>query len=112
MNDDLTSGTAAVHCCKPIDNPAAGQLKPREHVPAEVYEDGVLEHPAIPGLMLEREVRLCSGHLDLVLKDGSERKETAEEKRFRILWKKPIPPTTTRTSHQFTKMDMSLFKQH
>lgn len=86
------------------------ELKRRNNVPDVVYEQGFLEHPAIPGLMLSRNERLYGTALDYIdIKTGEMRTETLEQKRFRITWRKPIPLTETRTQESFTKMDESLF---
>ena len=90
------------------------QVKKRENMPAEVYEPGQLEHPAIPNLFLNLEERLYGASLELINMDeddGSIRLETMQEKRFRVLWKTPVPPEQTRTGKDFTKMDMTLFQK-
>ena len=98
--------------CLPLD-PSIKPYKGRSEVAPDVYEPGDLEHPSIPGLLLTLEERLYGGHLELVADDGSgQRTETPEEKRFRLLWRTPIPATPTRTSGNFVTMDMSLFKQN
>jgi hypothetical protein len=78
-------------------------------VPAEVYEPGTLEHPAIPGLMLALEARLYGAALEYADGGGEIHIETADEKRFRVLWRQPQRPTATRTADSFTTMDTSLF---
>lgn len=77
----------------------------------EVYKDGLLVHPAIPGLMLTREQRLSRGSLEIVDCDNDFlcREETVSERICRIKWTKPIPATPSRTDFMFVKMDMSLF---
>lgn len=96
--------------CAPIES-GVPPLKKRDDVPAIFYEPGDLEHPAIPGLVLSLEQRRYGAFLELTGPDGQViRKETMEEKRFRILWKKPIANTPTRTSDKFVTMDMTLFK--
>lgn len=95
--------------CRPLQ---AGiiALKRRDKVPSEVYQSGTLEHPAIVGLELTMEERVYGAALEYVsLDDGVVHLETAEEKRFRIKWQKPIPMSSTRTSHSFVRMDDSLF---
>ena len=87
------------------------ELEPRAGVPEAVYQDGLMEHPAIPGLLLSKSERIYSASLELVNIDGGEmRVETPHEKRFRIKWQKPIPMTKTSTSNQFVKMNLSVFK--
>lgn len=88
-------------------------LKRRDNVPASVYEPGELEHPAIPGLMLNLEQRLYGAALEYFDGEGDEagviKVETADEKRFRVVWRQTVPITPTRTAESFTKMDPSLF---
>lgn len=88
-------------------------LKRRDNVPAHVYEPGELEHPAIPGLMLNLEQRLYGAALEYYDEDGPEageiRMETTDQKRFRVVWRHAVPMTKTRTAQSFTKMDTSLF---
>ena len=86
-------------------------FKQREDVEEHVYLPGDLEHPCLPGVMLSLEQRMSSVALEFVnTEDGEIRMETSDEKRFRVLWRKPIPMTPSSSSHEFTKMDMSLFK--
>ena len=97
--------------CLPLQE-GVKPLSKRDNVPDEVYEIGDLEHPAVPGLMLPLQARLCSVVLEFVNPDsGATRLETPTEKRFRILWKTPIPVTPTMTSGSFVQMDESLFKK-
>lgn len=96
--------------CLPIQS-GVKQLKKQPHVEAFVYEEGDIEHPALPGAMLTLDQRLCCASLEFSDSDGVIRLETLDEKRFRIFWKKPIPFTETMTSKNFTKMDMNLFKK-
>jgi hypothetical protein len=88
-------------------------LKPRDNVPAHVYQPGELEHPAIPGLVLNLEQRLYGAGLEYCDEEGDEagvlKVETADEKRFRVTWRQPVPITQTRTGSSFTKMDPALF---
>ena len=85
-------------------------FKRREDVEDYVFLPGDLEHPYLPGVMLSLEQRMSSIALEFVnTENGEVRKETSDEKRFRVLWRKPIPMTPSSTSHQFTKMDMSFF---
>ena len=79
-------------------------------MPDEVYEStGLLEHPMVPGLMLTRDERVCGALLEIIDLDRVVRSETLDEKRFRILWKKPIPPGYTESRKDFVKMNLSLF---
>lgn len=87
-----------------------GSFNRRDDVEEYVYLPGDLEHPCLPGVMLSLEQRLSNVALEFVnTKNGEVRKETPDEKRFRALWRTPIPMTPSSTSHQFTKMNMSLF---
>ncbi|MDH6186846.1 hypothetical protein [Polaromonas sp. CG_23.6] len=87
-------------------------FKRRDDVEEYVYLPGDLEHPCLPGVMLSLEQRMSSVALEFVnTENGEVRKETSHEKRFRVLWRKPIPMTISSSSHEFTKMDMSLFRQ-
>lgn len=85
-------------------------LKKRENNPPEIYLPGDLEHPKISGLMLSLDDRIYSAALEYADENGEVKIETLDEKRFRILWKRPIPMTPTMTGGSFTKMDHSLFK--
>lgn len=90
--------------------PGVKPLPQKPKVPAEVYNPGDLEHPAIPGLILNLEQRLSTVSLEYVeIKTGETFVETIHEKRFRVFWKKPIPMTLSSTADSFVKMDMSLF---
>jgi hypothetical protein len=85
-------------------------LKKREGVPAEVYQPGYMEHPAIPGLSLSLPERLYGAALEYFDPSDAEIKlESAEQKRFRVTWRRPIPITPTKTGSSFTVMDESLF---
>lgn len=89
-------------------------MKKRDNVPKEVYEPGEMEHPAIPGLVLSMEERMYGAGLEFCDQSGDEagvyRTETADEKRFRVTWRKLVPMTPTRTDQSFMKMDTSLFR--
>lgn len=89
--------------------PSEKQLPCREGVPEEVYENGLMEHPAIPGLMLSLEERIYWAQLEID-ENGTIRIETEMERGFRIKWKKPIPVTPSATSADFVQMDYELFK--
>ncbi len=87
----------------------------RPNVPDEVYDDAtkLLEHPAIPDLMLNLEQRLYGAALEYWDEEGDEagsiKVETPTEKRFRVTWRQTVPMTQTRTTDSFTQMDQSLF---
>lgn len=84
-------------------------LEKRAGVPDAVYEEGLLVHPAIPGLMLTRDERLYGALLELFDSDGVIRTETFDEKRFRIKWKQPIPVANTESMKNFVKMHHESF---
>lgn len=95
--------------CRPLQS-GVQPLKRRENNDPKIYEPGDMEHPAIPGLMLSREQRIYGAALEYVDQEDAEIKlETAEEKRFRVTWRRPVPMTETMTGNSFTKMDESLF---
>lgn len=96
--------------CKDVE-PGTKLITKRPNVPAAAYEPGNLEHPAVPGVMLSLEQRLCSVALEFIDEDAVIRLETFDEKRFRVMWQVPIPITKTTTSSSFTEMDMSLFRK-
>lgn len=101
LNNDLR--------CLPLQ-PGVKTLPHRDGVPQSVYEvDGLMEHPAIPGLMLSRDERLYWAKLEID-KNGQTRIETEHERAFRIKWKKPIPPTLSATGADFVEIDCELFK--
>lgn len=84
-------------------------LEMRQTVPSEVYQPGMLEHPAIAGLLLSLEERLYGAALEYVdTSDGVIKLEDVKEKRFRVMWTKPIPMTVTNTGSNFTKMRKNL----
>ena len=88
------------------------QVKQRENVPKEVYQHGDMEHIHVPGVMLSLRQRLSSIALEFVnMEDGTRRMETSDEKRWRLLWSKPIPMTPSRTIGSFTVMDHTLFNK-
>ncbi len=95
--------------------PLIDGLKPVKRiagVPDFVYEPGELEHPAINGLLLSMAQRLSPLHLEYTNDlDGEIIVETPTEKRFRLLWRVPVPMTKSKTDDSFTNMDMSLFKK-
>lgn len=94
--------------CLPLQS-GITSLDKRLGVPDEVYCEGLLEHPAIPGLWLTKEERLYRSALEIVDANGDKRFETAHERRFRIKWQKPIPRTPSSSEKDFVTMDMSLF---
>jgi len=95
--------------------PGVPPLKRRDGVHEAVYQDGELEHPAIPGLMLSKEQRVYGASLEYWDIDGPDKgeiqTETPDQKRFRVVWRQTVPMARTRTGDSFTKMDTSIFKQ-
>lgn len=90
--------------CMPLQ-PGIKLLARREEVLSAVYEDGLLEHPAVPGLVLGLAERLYGALLEIAGDDGGEiRLETGPEKRWRIKWQKPVAPTVSSTAGDFVKM--------
>lgn len=96
-------------------------LERRDEVPEEVYSSEVMmEHPAIPGLMLSLEERLYGGYLEIWEADteevrdetlGEVRDENPKEKPWRVQWKKPIARSESRTGKDHVPMNMGLFKK-
>jgi hypothetical protein len=95
--------------CSPLSQ-GIKPLTPRPNVPAEIYQDGAVEHPAINGLMLTLAERLYGAALEFVNDDGEIHTESIHEKRFRVMWQKPVTPTPTTTSKNFTDIDRAFFK--
>ncbi|APW48623.1 hypothetical protein RA876_19740 (plasmid) [Rhodoferax antarcticus] len=80
-------------------------LARRPRMDENMYLPVSLEHPAIPGLFLTLEQRLYGAYLEYTdASDGVIQLESPFEKRFRVKWMKPIPPTISSTDGQFTKM--------
>ena len=86
-------------------------IKRVDGVPDIVHQRGDLEHPAIPGLMLTLGQRLSPVHLEYTNADGEIMSETPVERRFRVMWKKPIPMTISKTDSSFTDIDPELFRK-
>lgn len=106
----LPKGREPGKACMPLKQGIA-PIKQRDGVPPHVYQECLLEHPAIPGLMLSLEHRLYGVLLEYkALDTGEVFMETTDEKRFRVLWKAPIPKTQTSTASSFIETDMSLFR--
>jgi len=84
----------------------------RDGVPDAVYvSDEIMEHPAIPGLMLTKEQRIYGAYLEISDNNGVVRLETPKEKPFRLTWKKAIPMEKSKTSDAFVEMNLNLFKK-
>jgi hypothetical protein len=85
-------------------------IKKRQNVDEAVYSPGDMEHPMIPGLMLTLEERLYGANLELINDNGEIVLETPDQKRYRAMWRKPIPMVRSSTDGNFTEMNASLFK--
>jgi len=107
---DQEKSVASLHCL-PL-KPDQKIIENFAGVEPFVYENGILEHPSIPGLMLNKEERTYGAYLEICDDDGVVRLETHKERMFRIKWKKPFINTPSHSSHQFVEMDMSLFKKN
>ncbi|MDO8970720.1 MAG: hypothetical protein Q7U74_08535 [Saprospiraceae bacterium] len=94
--------------CLPL-KPGVKTLPRRDGVADAVYEEGEMEHPAIPGLMLSLEERLHWDALE-IKHPGEKRRETSQERIFRIKWKKPIPLTPSTTMDDFVDINPKYFK--
>jgi len=97
------SGNEPLWKCCPLPV-GVGQLNNRDRVPDEVYQEGLLEHPAIPGLFLTKNERLFKPLLEIInTQTGEKRFEKVTEKPFRVGWTKPIPVTKTSTDGDFVR---------
>jgi hypothetical protein len=97
--------------CKPL----IAEVKPlmkRANLPPEVYTDVSLAHPAIRGLMLTMAERMYGAALEYVDDNGEILTESLHEKRFRIMWQKPVTPTPSTTSKDFTDINPAYFKNN
>jgi hypothetical protein len=100
------NGVQRAFICCPLHG-GVTPLKKRDTVEDSVYSEGLLEHPAIDGLLLTLDQRLYGAYLEykntvtgeIITEDGT-------EKRFRILWQKPIKMAS---NSDFTKMNVNLF---
>lgn len=97
--DDDDSEVKQLHCLK-----LQSGIKPlarRDEMPIDVYNDGLLMHPAVPGLMLNRDERLYGAFLEISDSAGKIRMETGLEKRMRIKWKVPVVQAKSSTADDF-----------
>lgn len=95
--------------CRPLQE-GFNPLRRKPTVPNWVYEEGILEHPAVPGLHLNLEERVFGSYLEIVnIETGEVRFEELKEKSLRVLWIKKGNKTTGSTSADFTKMNLSIF---
>lgn len=102
---DAGDSSASLVC---LTIPDKQEIPTARTLPNEVYLEGILEHPAIVGLMLNRDQRLMQSRLEYRDASGNEQIEKGLEFESRHRWSKPIPPTQTRTSGDFVKMDTSV----
>lgn len=107
-NDASGQGRMDSWRCLPLQS-GVKPLARRAGLPEEVYCEGLLEHPAIAGLMLSLDERLYGALLE-INENGKSRLETVHEKGFRIKWKKPIPMTPSATAADFVQMNTELFR--
>lgn len=106
-NIDINEGLKNLYCL-PLQ-PGVKPLARRNDVPDTIYNDELMEHPDIPGLMLSLDDRLYGALLEFN-DNGKTRIETVQEKSFRIKWQRPIPRTQTATGSDFVTMNNTLFK--
>lgn len=106
--ESKSSQKAGLRCLALKNGPQ--KLKARDNVPSEIYLSGDLEHPKIAGLMLSLDERIYGAALEYADESGEVKLETPDEKRFRVLWKRPVAMFPTRTGDSFTKMDESSYK--
>ena len=96
--------------------PLTDGIKPlvqKKEVPDFVYQEGNLEHPAIPGLMLTLAERLYGSFLEIVDTDTAEtRFEELKEKSLRVLWRKKGTKSVGTTAGDFTPMNTKIFAEH
>jgi hypothetical protein len=97
--------------CGPLVHDAPKQQR-RIGIPDTVFEVGMLEHPAVPGLLLSKDERVYGLRLNFIDKNGFGRQETINEHRFRVLWQQPIKRVETKTDPNFVVFDKELFSHH
>lgn len=95
--------------CGPLQ-PGTKQLKPFAGVPPEIYKEGSLEHPAVPGLILSLPERIYGAFLDIIDSNDVSRLENTKERMMRIKWQKPIPRTESVTGKNFVDINPAAFK--
>ncbi|WNC89603.1 hypothetical protein RI103_18305 [Paraburkholderia sp. FT54] len=88
--------------------PGESQIEARDSVPPEALSDALLEHPAIPGLMLTRAQRLFIGRLEYRNAAGSPCLEKGTEMMNRREWTPAVPPSEGRTSGDFVELDTTI----
>lgn len=98
-NTKKTTTAQKLHCL-PLQ-PGIKPLSERPETPKAVYEEGALEHPAVCNLLLTRSERMYGAFLEICDENGEIRTETGLEKRMRIKWLVPVPPTQSSTLDDF-----------
>lgn len=91
-----------------LTSPAEAQIEATDGVPPEVLSDALLEHPAIPGLILTRDQRLFTGRLEYRNAAGSPCLEKGTEMMNRREWTPGVPPSVGRTSGDFVELDTTI----
>lgn len=109
----ITSGDTVLVC---TTKPTAETTYPAnseylEGVPQEFFSDALLEHPAIPGLMLTRAQRMYAKRLEYIGEGGEIITEKAAQMSKRIAWRKGQNISEARTSGDFVEMNAALFKK-
>lgn len=90
--------------------PQRGQVREADGLPDEVYGNDVLEHPAIPGLMLTKEQRFFTGRLQYTNMEGENVMEKGKETLARQQWKAPLKTAATRTGGDLQTLDRDAIK--
>lgn len=93
-----------------LTTPDKAQIGEADGLPPEVDSEDILEHPAIPELMLTRNQRLFIGRLSYISDAGDELIEKGTEMMNRREWTKAAPSIAGRTAEDFVPLDASLFK--
>ncbi|KAA1012618.1 hypothetical protein FVF58_12120 [Paraburkholderia panacisoli] len=93
------------HC---LTAPSEAQIEVLDGLPPEALSDALLEHPAIPALMLTRAQRLFVGRLEYRDAAGSPCLEKGTEMMNRREWKPAVPPSVGRTSGDFVEFDTTI----
>ncbi|MGC0155723.1 hypothetical protein ACPRNU_24955, partial [Chromobacterium vaccinii] len=103
-----TPNSDAVMICH--TKPQRGQVREADGLPDEVYSNDVLEHPAIPGLMLTKEQRFFTGRLQYTNEGGENVMEKGKETLARQQWKAPLKTAATRTGGDLQTLDLDAIK--
>lgn len=100
-----TADAPGSHHC--LTTPGGAEVEILDGLPPEVLSDAVLEHPAIPGLMLTRAQRLFRGRLEYRNAAGLPLIEKGTEMMNRRQWTPGVLPSVGRTSGDFVELDTS-----